>query len=186
MSIPVHSAHVGDEVEVFYRWHPYFGQKVCIRRVDRRAIGQFLQVLGPAGVVVSIAGWMIDPVACAGMTMGSARVDLAALIELNRLVMGGDKPAIFQGGRGVAQEEDDETSQYAGAGLGSAAQPDIRNTQARRTERQRSGESDINAGTAADAGSLTTSTNLRRAWAMQNASLKGLELLLLRCLASVL
>ena len=35
---------------------------------------------------MSIAGWMIDPVACVGMTTGSARVDLAALIEVNRLV----------------------------------------------------------------------------------------------------
>lgn len=113
--------------------------------------GQYLQVLGPAGVVVSIAGWMIDPLTCGGMTMGSARVDLAALIDLNRLVTGGDKPALFQGGRGVAGEKDDETSQYAGACRGSAAQPHIRNTQARRTERQGAGEGDINAGAVADA-----------------------------------
>ncbi|CAN7631968.1 hypothetical protein [Pararhizobium sp. LjRoot238] len=97
-------------MEVHYRWHPYFGQQVCVRRVDQRATGQFLQVLGPTGVVVSIAGWMIDPVTCAGMTMGPARVDLAALIELNRLVTGGDKPALFRGGLRIAQEEDDETS----------------------------------------------------------------------------
>ena len=33
---------------------------------SRRATGLFLQVSGPAGVVVSIAGWMLDPVVCAG------------------------------------------------------------------------------------------------------------------------
>lgn len=97
---------------------PISANRVCVRRVDLRATGQFLQVLGPAGVVVSIAGSMIDLVTCAGMTMGPVRVDLAALIELNRLVTGGDKPALFRGGRGVAREEDDETSQYVDDGLG--------------------------------------------------------------------
>lgn len=84
-------------MEVHYRWHPYFGQKVCVRRVERRATGQFLQVLGPTGIVIAMAGWMIDPVACAGMTIGPARVELAALIELKRLVTGGGKPAHFRG-----------------------------------------------------------------------------------------
>jgi hypothetical protein len=72
--LPVHSAHVGQELEVHYRWHPYFGSKVSIRRVEQRATGRFLKVLGPAGVVVSIADWMLDPVACAGMAMGAPRV----------------------------------------------------------------------------------------------------------------
>lgn len=80
-----------------------------------------------------MAGWMIDPLVCAGMTMGSARVDLSALIELKRLVTGGDKPAHFRGGDRVAREEDDETSQNYDAGLGSADEPDIRNSQTRRT-----------------------------------------------------
>ncbi|MFW8642711.1 hypothetical protein ACOJBO_07885 [Rhizobium beringeri] len=40
---------------------------------------------------------MIDPVVCGSMTMGTARVDLAALIELDRLVSGGAKAALFQG-----------------------------------------------------------------------------------------
>jgi excisionase family DNA binding protein len=71
----VHSAHVGQEFEVHYRWHPYFGCKVVVRRVEQRATGQFLKVQGPASVVVSIAGWMLDPVACAGMIMGAPHVD---------------------------------------------------------------------------------------------------------------
>ena len=69
---PVHSAHVGQELEVHYQWHPYFGSKVAVRRVEQRASGQFLKVLGPAGVVVSMAGWMLDPVICVGMTLGGA------------------------------------------------------------------------------------------------------------------
>jgi hypothetical protein len=77
-----------------------------------------LKVLGPPGVVVAISGWMIDPVVCSGMTMGTARVDLAALIELNRLVSGGAKAALFQSGRRITQEDHDEIPQYAGAGVG--------------------------------------------------------------------
>ena len=73
---PVHSAHVGEELEVHYRWHPYFGRKVGVRRVEQRATGRFLKVQGPAGIVVSIAGWMLDPVVCAGMTIGPPQVDL--------------------------------------------------------------------------------------------------------------
>ena len=46
----------GQELEVHYQWHPYFGSKVAVRRVEQRASGQFLKVLGPAGVVVSMAG----------------------------------------------------------------------------------------------------------------------------------
>ena len=152
---PVHSAHVGDEVEVHYRWHPYFGQKVSIRRVEERATGRFLKVLGPAGVVVSISGWMIDPVVCGGMTMGLARVDLATLVELNRLVTSADKPALFRGGRRITQEEDDEIPQYAGAGVRPAARPDIQTPDARRTERQGSQEGGMDAGLPVNAGSRT-------------------------------
>jgi hypothetical protein len=84
--LPVHSAHVGQELEVHYRYHPYFGRKVLVRRMEQRATGQFLSVQGPAGIVVSIAGWMLDPVICAGMTIGAPRVDLAALVELERAI----------------------------------------------------------------------------------------------------
>ena len=68
-----------------YRWHPYFGRKVVIRRIAQRATGRFLSIMGPAGVVVTIADWMLDPVLCAAMPTGTPRVDLAALVELKRL-----------------------------------------------------------------------------------------------------
>ena len=56
--------------EVYYRWQPYFGQKVSIRLVEERATGRFFKAMVPTGVVVSISEWMIDPVVCGGMTMG--------------------------------------------------------------------------------------------------------------------
>ncbi|WP_318868346.1 hypothetical protein [Sinorhizobium meliloti] len=60
------------------------------------------------------------------MTMGTPRVDLATLIELNRLVSGGCKAAPFRSGRRITQEDHDEIPQYAGAGVGPAARPDIK------------------------------------------------------------
>ena len=43
-------------MEVHYQWHPYFGRKVNVRRVDQRATGQSLRVRGPSGTVIVIAG----------------------------------------------------------------------------------------------------------------------------------
>ena len=65
---------------------------MLVRRVEQRATGQFLLVQGPAGIVISMAGWMFDPVHCAGMTIGPPRVDVAALIELERLLSGAATP----------------------------------------------------------------------------------------------
>ena len=60
---------------------------------------------GPAGIVVLIAGWMLDPVICAGMTIGAPRVDLAALVELKRLLIGLATPAHSQSDVGIVREE---------------------------------------------------------------------------------
>lgn len=162
VQFPVHSAHVGDEVEVYYRWHPYFGHKVSIRRVEERATGRFLKVLGPTGVVTAISGWMIDPVACSGMTLGTPRVDLAALIELVRLVSGDDKPANFRSERRITQEDHDKITQSACAGVGPATGPDIQSKDARRTERQGSKDGNINTGMSADAGRRTGRRGVQR------------------------
>lgn len=43
---------------------------------------------GSGGLVVPIVDWMLDPVICAGMSMGAPRLERAALIELKRLLIG--------------------------------------------------------------------------------------------------
>jgi hypothetical protein len=68
--LPVHSAHVGEEREIHYRWHPCFGLNVSVRWVEQRATGQFLKVEGPSGVVVSIPSWMVDPLIYVGQRIG--------------------------------------------------------------------------------------------------------------------
>ena len=99
-------------MEVHYGYHPYFGRKVLVRRVEQRATGQFLMVQEPAGIVVSIAGWMLDPVICAAMTIGPPRVDLAALSELRRQLMGVSNPTHSRIDVGIVREESCSRSSY--------------------------------------------------------------------------
>jgi hypothetical protein len=114
----VHSAHVGQELEVHYRWHPYFGCTVRVRRVEKRATGLFLKVQGPAGVVVSMAAWMLDPVTCAGMTVGAPQVDRAALVELDQLLIDKGRNRRSPIDAAIVQEECHEDHQSTGRDTG--------------------------------------------------------------------
>jgi hypothetical protein len=118
MPLPVHSAHVGQEIEVHYRWHPYFGCTVSIRRVEQWATGLFFKVQGPAGVVVSMAAWMLDPVTCAGMTIGTPQVDRAALIELDQLLIDKSRNRRSPIDAAIVQEECHEDRQSPGTDAG--------------------------------------------------------------------
>ena len=86
-----------------------------MRRVEQRATGQFLKVEGPAGIVISIPGWMLDPVICAEMTVGAPRVDLAALSELRHLLAGVCNPTHSRIDGGIVREKGDAVSQVAGS-----------------------------------------------------------------------
>src|SRR5260370_23090558 len=83
---PGHSAHIGQEVEVHYRWHALYGRRVRRQYVERRAGGDVVHVEVAPGVVIVVAAWMLDPAACAGMGLGAPRVTLAALAELHQLL----------------------------------------------------------------------------------------------------
>ena len=82
----------------------------------QRVTGQFLKVQGPASALVSIAGWTLDPLACTGMTVGAPRVDLAALVELDRLLIDAGKPAQSRSDIAIVREGGNEASQIAGSG----------------------------------------------------------------------
>jgi hypothetical protein len=105
-------------MEVHYRWHPYFGCTVRVRRVEQRATGLFLKVQGPAGVVVSMAAWMLDPVTCAGMTMGAPQVDRAALMELDQLLIDKGRNRRSPIDAAIVQEECHEDRQGPGRDTG--------------------------------------------------------------------
>jgi hypothetical protein len=46
-----------------------------------------VRVRGPDGIVVLMAAWMFDPVACAAMTAGAPVVEWAALVELRQRLL---------------------------------------------------------------------------------------------------
>ncbi len=138
--------------EVHYKWHPYFGRKVEVRRVEQRATGHFLKVLGPAGVVISMASWMLDPVICAGMAVGTPAVDLAALIELDRLLKGAVKPANSRSDDGVAREESNAGSQSTSADGEPSDAAAVRQHQAGRVDARRARQDHFGAGADPHAG----------------------------------
>jgi hypothetical protein len=51
-----------------------------------------MQVEGPTGIIISIAAWMFDPVACARMVVGAPCVDLATLLALKQVLLIGAGP----------------------------------------------------------------------------------------------
>ena len=81
-----HSAHVGQEVQVFYRWHPLYGRRVMRQYSEQRTGGEVVHVAVEPGIVV-MAAWMLDAASCAGMELGPPRASLAALCELQRLLL---------------------------------------------------------------------------------------------------
>jgi len=83
---PGHSAHIGQEVEIHYRWHAHYGRRIRRQYVERRAGGDVVHVEVAPGVVIVVTAWMLDPAACAGMALGAPRVTLAALAELHQLL----------------------------------------------------------------------------------------------------
>ena len=55
--------------------------RVCASSTASGAPGEFVHVEAAPGVVMVVAAWMLDPVACAGMEIGAPRVSLAALMN---------------------------------------------------------------------------------------------------------
>lgn len=86
LRVPVHSAHVGQEVEIHYRWHPLYGCRVRVHDCEQRHKGSVIHVEASPGIVTKIAAWMLDPIACAGMEAGQPRVSATALRDLHRLL----------------------------------------------------------------------------------------------------
>ena len=85
---PGHSAHIGQEVEVHYRWHPLYGRRVRWHYSEQRLAGRVIHVEPIPGVVTAIAAWMLDPVVCAGMaTIGAPCVSISALLDLHHLLI---------------------------------------------------------------------------------------------------
>src|SRR3954469_9880410 len=81
-----HSAHIGAEVVVHYRWHPLHGRSLRRQYSERRGGGGGVPFRAAPGIVIVVPSWMLDPAACAGLGFGAPRVAVAALVDLHDLL----------------------------------------------------------------------------------------------------
>ena len=154
----VHSAHVGQEVEVHYRWHPLYGRRVRQHYSELRAGGRVAHVEAAPGVVVVLAAWMLDAAACTGMKLGAPHLDVAALSDLRDLLIDRGFRRSSLGDSRIAQEE--QNAQFAEADFDNAgavpgaapAQNRVRFPSTREDECHRADESHRLPGQPLDAG----------------------------------
>lgn len=105
---PRHSAHVGQELEIHYRWHPLYGRKVRYRDSEQRGPGDVVHVDDGSGMVTVVPAWMLDPVVCGGMKLGEPRVSVAALRELHHRLVERGLRTDSSNDSTIVQEECDE------------------------------------------------------------------------------
>lgn len=83
------NAH-GTELEVCYRWHPWFGHRVTlVRKLQKRTSDSVHVELERAGRsrLLELPSWMLDRAACAAMELRSEpRVECAHLRSLRELL----------------------------------------------------------------------------------------------------
>ena len=82
----VHSAHINQDVEVYYRWHALHGRKVRQLYAERRSGRDVVVVEAEPGAAIVLAAWMLDPAVCATMLLGAPMIDMAGLADLDRLL----------------------------------------------------------------------------------------------------
>ncbi len=87
------------------RWHPLHGGRLRRHHVEARQTGALAHVESAAGVVVAIAAWMLDPVACVGMEPGPPRVSISASAGRHDLLAQRGSARSSSGGATVAKEE---------------------------------------------------------------------------------
>lgn len=123
------SAHIGREVVVHYRWRPYFGRRLRLHYSENRKKGVFVHVEVMPGVVTAIAAWMLDPACCAGMELGTPRVSLPALMDLDDLLQRRGMRRTCLGEPNLVEEHQDARSAISPSTT-SASAPDLLRTAA--------------------------------------------------------
>jgi len=71
-------------VTVRYRWHPHFNLTLPVRQMAGQSGAQLLCEL-PDGTLGLIPRWMTEVEECAGLSLGSPQVSVAALRRLREL-----------------------------------------------------------------------------------------------------
>ena len=102
-----HSAYIGQDVVVRYRWHPLHGQRVRRIQSERRASGELVHVELTPGAVTILPAWKLDAIYCAGLKVGAPQVALAALRTLREVLIACESRLVSADGNIVTQEAQD-------------------------------------------------------------------------------
>src|SRR5215475_2970869 len=82
-----YSTRVDQEVTIHYRWHALYGRPVRLFYSEKRRGADVVLVEGEHGAGIVVAAWMLDPAACAALTVGEPQVSVPALCDLRRLLL---------------------------------------------------------------------------------------------------
>jgi hypothetical protein len=122
-----HSAHIGQEVIIHYRWHPLYGRSARRIQSKRCVSGDVVRVELSPGAVTVLPAWKLDAVYCAGLKVGAPRVSLPALRALHELLIACESRLVSAGGNIVRQETQDGSAVAVrtedGARSGAETQP---------------------------------------------------------------
>src|SRR5262249_8147598 len=133
-----HSAHIGQDVVIQYRWHPLYGQRVRRIRGERRASGELVHVELTPGVAVTILpAWKLDAVYCAGLKVGAPQISLAALRSLREMLIACESRLVSADGNIVTQEAQDGSAVIARTKDGACLQASPDGTTPARSRSQR-------------------------------------------------
>lgn len=99
-----------------YPWHPAFGQRVEVVYREQRKGEQVAICTTSQGANLIIPAWMLDADACVGMTLGSRRACLAALVDLRHTLDGlrSDRSDAPEGGKEVDREKSEARCSSSG------------------------------------------------------------------------
>lgn len=86
LSVPIHSAHVGQVYRVHYRWHAYFGADVKVFRTLNRGDGQHVGLERDPGIAILAPAWILDASVCQSFELGEPVVSTEALFELHSVL----------------------------------------------------------------------------------------------------
>lgn len=81
-----HNAYASESVTIHYQWLDLFGKSLSVVRRMRRQDGDCVVCESPKGNAIAVPAWMTDKVVCAGLSVGSPVISLAALRELRNLL----------------------------------------------------------------------------------------------------
>jgi len=73
------SAHITQEVEVFYQRHALYGQHVKRQYSAQRSTGEVRHVEVPPAVVIVVPAWLLDAASCTGIVLSEPRASVDAL-----------------------------------------------------------------------------------------------------------